>query len=88
MEPESSLRCSQQPATGPCPEAEASSPQLPNCFPKNHCNISSPSTLMSFNFPYQKFLPRVLHAPLRIQSLQRTDHSPSLGHSAAILTSK
>jgi hypothetical protein len=30
MEPEGSLQCSQQPATGPYPQPEESSPQLPN----------------------------------------------------------
>jgi hypothetical protein len=32
MEPEGSLQCSQQPATGPYPEPDASNPQLPTLF--------------------------------------------------------
>jgi hypothetical protein len=32
MEPEGSLSCSQEPATGPYPQPDASSPQLPTLF--------------------------------------------------------
>jgi hypothetical protein len=33
MEPEGLLQYSQQPATGPCPESDESSQQLPTLFP-------------------------------------------------------
>jgi hypothetical protein len=33
MEPEGSLPCSQQPAIGPHPEPDASSPHFPTLFP-------------------------------------------------------
>jgi len=36
MEPEGSLLCSQQPATGPYPKPDAFSPHLPTLFPKIH----------------------------------------------------
>jgi len=32
MEPEDSLPCSKEPATGLCPELDASSPHLPSLF--------------------------------------------------------
>jgi hypothetical protein len=35
MEPEGSLPCSQQAASSPCPESDASSPQLSALFPKD-----------------------------------------------------
>jgi len=35
MEPESSLPCSQEPATGPYPDPDASSLHLPTLFPKD-----------------------------------------------------
>jgi hypothetical protein len=40
MEPESSLSLSQEPATGPWPDPDNSSPHLPTYFPKVHSNIS------------------------------------------------
>jgi hypothetical protein len=33
MESDSSLSCTREPATGPCPESDASSLQLPTLFP-------------------------------------------------------
>jgi hypothetical protein len=44
MGPEGSLPCSQEPATGSCPEPDASSPHFPTLFPKIHSNIIFPST--------------------------------------------
>jgi hypothetical protein len=35
MESEGSLPYSQEPATGPCPEPDASSPHPPTLFPKD-----------------------------------------------------
>jgi hypothetical protein len=40
MEPESSIPCSQGPATGPNPDPDESSPQLPNTFPMKAVNFS------------------------------------------------
>jgi hypothetical protein len=39
MQPESSLLCSQKPATGPYPEPDESSPHSPTLFLKIHFNI-------------------------------------------------
>jgi hypothetical protein len=44
MEPEGSLPCSQDPATGVKPEPDESSPHLPTLFSKIHSNIILPST--------------------------------------------
>jgi hypothetical protein len=47
MEAERALPCSQQPATGPYPEPDESSPHLPTCLCKIHSNINFPSTTRS-----------------------------------------
>jgi hypothetical protein len=44
MEHEGSLSYSQQPATGPYHETDASNPNLPSYFPKIYSNIIIPST--------------------------------------------
>jgi len=51
MEPEVSLPCSQQPAIGPYPEPDASSPHIPTYFPKIHSNIIFRSGLFPPGFP-------------------------------------
>jgi hypothetical protein len=43
MEPAGSLQCSQEPATGHCPEPDESSPHLLTHFAKIHSNIIFPS---------------------------------------------
>jgi hypothetical protein len=42
MEPQGSLPCSQEPATGPCPEADESSPHLPTLSSKIYFNNYCP----------------------------------------------
>jgi len=42
MEPEDLLPCTQEPATGPCPETDESSTQLPTAFRKINYNINIP----------------------------------------------
>jgi hypothetical protein len=49
MEPEGSLPCSQQPATGPCHKSDESSPQILTLLSKIHFNnISKSSTSGSY----------------------------------------
>jgi hypothetical protein len=50
MEPEGSLLCSQEPATGPRFEPEETNPHLPPYFPKIHFNQS----LYTFSFFVEK----------------------------------
>jgi hypothetical protein len=60
MEPERSLLSSQEPATGPCPEPDESSPQTrtPPYISKIQCNIVLSSTSMGLpnNLLLQNFL--------------------------------
>jgi hypothetical protein len=62
MEPERSLPCLQEPATGPFLEPDASSPTFPHNFPKIHSNIIFPSTTRSleWSLPY-RFPMKILH---------------------------
>jgi len=70
MEPEGSLPCSQQPINISYSEPHASSPHLPNLFPKIHSNIL-PSMPMSselsllFRFSDQNFFYPFLISPIR-----------------------
>jgi len=54
MEPESSLSCPQEPATGPYLEPDASSPHLPTLFSRIHYSITFPFTPKRYNYsPYR-----------------------------------
>jgi len=55
METESSLPCSQEPATGSYLQSDASNPHLPPYFPKIHCNIiiSSMSRFLEWSLPFR-----------------------------------
>jgi len=55
MQPEGSLSCSQNPATSPYPDPDASSPHFPSYFPKIHSNIILPSTprFSESSFPFR-----------------------------------
>jgi hypothetical protein len=64
MEPDGSLPCSQQPATGPYPEPDASTPHLTTLFPKIHSNVILPFTLVSL-FP-SGFPTKILYALLMV----------------------
>jgi len=70
MEPEGSLPCSQDSATGPYPDPDESNPQPHTYFPKIHSNIifpSAPSGLFSSGIPF-KLLYAFLISPMHVTS--------------------
>jgi len=54
MEPEASLPCSQEPAYGPFPEPDESSPQLPTLFllRSTHIMFSSKASYSELSLPF------------------------------------
>jgi hypothetical protein len=63
---------SQEPATGPCPEPDASNPHFPPCFPKIPSNVIPPYTPRSFEWsvPFTSVDMALLNR-LRISKLPR-----------------
>jgi len=51
MEPEGSLPCSQQPATGLYPDPDENFQHLPTLFPQDPSNIIFPSVVRSSEWP-------------------------------------
>jgi hypothetical protein len=70
METGGSLPCSQQPATGPYPEPDASSPHSPNLFPNVHSNSVFPSMSksskrsVSSHLSHESYIPHTPDIPL------------------------